>query len=372
MYIQSFWPHSGVLSALHNKAEQHNAMAASAVGASLPLLQRQSTQQQLSGQGRLGADHGAVWPLPAAAQVLDQLPKRRQTETQPASAGLKRFGRRQAARPVTASPGRLFVPAVLQRAIAETALPENRNTLNQNSPLRTTVWNLRSFRQKAAAERWQVSAALRFLRGEPLAHAVPEQAARSILQKPVAELPASGRTSESGLLWPANRAQLQEMTMLRSAGLRTEQLVRTLIRRSAPVRSGQNAVSGELAYFVQPSEPVQPLNAETVIEHPTNGAEPRIVYRSPAPQPAAVPEQSGEDVLRQQIVSPAVPHNAAFSYQMPAEPAAANTEPTELTREQEAQIAERVLDEINYNRLTEELLVRVERRLRAERRKFGL
>ena len=57
---------------------------------------------------------------------------------------------------------------------------------------------------------------------------------------------------------------------------------------------------------------------------------------------------------------------------MPTEPAAANTVPAELTREQEAQIAERVLDEINYNRLTEELLVRVERRLRAERRKFGL
>ena len=86
----------------------------------------------------------------------------------------------------------------------------------------------------------------------------------------------------------------------------------------------------------------------------------------------AVPEQSGEDVLRQQIVNPAAPLSAAFSYQAPAMPAAANTEPTELTREQEAQIAERVLDEINYNRLTEELLVRVERRLRAERRKFGL
>lgn len=379
MHIQSFWPHSGVLSALHNKAEQHNAMAASAVGASLPLLQRQSTQQQLSGQGRLGADHGAVWPLPAAAQVLDQLPKRRQTETQPASAGLKPdlgpLGGRQAARPVTASPGRPFVPAVLQRAIAETALPENRNTLNQNSPLRTIMRNLRIFRQKAAADGLQVSAALRFLRGEPLAYAVPEQMERSILQEPVAEIPASGRVPEARLLWPAHYAQTQGMTMFRSAGLRAEQLVRTLIRRPASAHNEQNAGGGGLTYFTQPLEPVQPLNTESAVELPASGAEPRIVYRSPAPQPAAVqavPEQSGEDVLRQQIVSPAVPHNAAFSYQMPVEPAAANTEPIELTREQEAQIAERVLDEINYNRLTEELLVRVERRLRAERRKFGL
>ena len=380
MHIQSFWPHSGVLSALHNKAEQHNAMAASAVGASLPLLQRQSTQQQLSGQGRLGADHGAVWPLPAAAQVLDQLPKRRQTETQPASAGLKPdfgpLGGRQAARPVTASPGRPFVPAVLQRAIAETALPENRNTLNQNSPLRTIMRNLRIFRQKAAADGVQVSAALRFLRGEPLAYAVPEQMERSILQEPVAEIPANGRVPETGLLWPAHYAQTQGMTMFRSAGLRAEQLVRTLIRRSGPAHNEQNAGGGGLTYFTQPLEPVQPLNTESAVELPASGAEPRIVYRSPAPQPAAVqavPEQSGEDVLRQQMVSPAAaPLNAAFSYQAPAMPAAANTEPTELTREQEAQIAERVLEEINYNRLTEELLVRVERRLRAERRKFGL
>ena len=160
--------------------------------------------------------------------------------------------------------------------------------------------------------------------------------------------------------------------MFRSAGLQAEQLVRTLIRRPASAHNEQNAGGGGLTYFTQPLEPVQPLNTESAVELPASGAEPRIVYRSPAPQPAAVPEQSGEDVLRQQIVNPAAPLNAAFSYQAPAMPAAANTEPTELTREQEAQIAERVLDEINYNRLTEELLVRVERRLRAERRKFGL
>ena len=198
---------------------------------------------------------------------------------------------------------------------------------------------------------------------------------RSILQEPVAEIPASGRVPEARLLWPAHYAQTQGMTMFRSAGLRAEQLVRTLIRRPASAHNEQNAGGGGLTYFTQPLEPVQPLNTESAVELPASGAEPRIVYRSPAPQPAAVqavPEQSGEDVLRQQIVSPAVPHNAAFSYQMPVEPAAANTEPIELTREQEAQIAERVLDEINYNRLTEELLVRVERRLRAERRKFGL
>ena len=55
---------------------------------------------------------------------------------------------------------------------------------------------------------------------------------------------------------------------------------------------------------------------------------------------------------------------------MAAKPASSPMD-TPLTREQENRITERVLEDLNYNRMAAEVLERVERRLRAERRKFG-
>lgn len=106
---------------------------------------------------------------------------------------------------------------------------------------------------------------------------------------------------------------------------------------------------------------------------------PVIVYRSPArpvspaqPQAAspAVPGQlEGEDVFRAQTVSDGQVRamEQAFSYRAPGN----RREESERSGFESA-YAPRAEESINYNRLTEEILVRLERRLRAERRKFGL
>lgn len=114
---------------------------------------------------------------------------------------------------------------------------------------------------------------------------------------------------------------------------------------------------------------------------PETRSAPRIIYRYPesrldSTSQKETGESSGEEVLRAQTVSPAraAAMNQAYSYppvssnsggrssKMTAEP---------LTREQEDRITQRVLEDINYNRMASEVLDRVERRLRAERRKFG-
>lgn len=109
-------------------------------------------------------------------------------------------------------------------------------------------------------------------------------------------------------------------------------------------------------------------------------AAPQIIYRSPerrsdSPSRSDTGESSGEAILQAQTVSPAkaAAMNAAYSYppggQGSGNPAASAMGP--LTREQEERITQRVLEDINYNRMASEVLDRVERRLRAERRKFG-
>lgn len=109
-------------------------------------------------------------------------------------------------------------------------------------------------------------------------------------------------------------------------------------------------------------------------------AAPQIIYRSPerrsdSPSRSETGESSGEAILQAQTVSPAkaAAMNAAYSYppggQGSGNPAASAMGP--LTREQEERITQRVLEDINYNRMASEVLDRVERRLRAERRKFG-
>lgn len=103
-----------------------------------------------------------------------------------------------------------------------------------------------------------------------------------------------------------------------------------------------------------------------------------VVYRQPQRQESQPPaagqggELEGEDVLKAQSVSPSrvAAMNAAYSYdarQGRSERAAAET----LSREQEEQIVRRVLEDFNYNRMAAEVLDRVERRLRTERRKVG-
>ena len=117
---------------------------------------------------------------------------------------------------------------------------------------------------------------------------------------------------------------------------------------------------------------------ETATPHPT-AAQPgaTVIHRRPqkpevpaAPMP--VEESSGEEVLKAQTVDAAqvAAMNAAFSYG--AEPSRPHSAAAPvITPEQEERIAGRVLEELNYNRMAAEVLDRVERRLRAERRKIG-
>ena len=103
-----------------------------------------------------------------------------------------------------------------------------------------------------------------------------------------------------------------------------------------------------------------------------------IIYRAPERRESALPaasggESSGEEGLRAQTVQPARPAAVSGAYAYPdgaAKPANSPMD-TPLTREQENRITERVLEDLNYNRMAAEVLERVERRLRAERRKFG-
>lgn len=104
---------------------------------------------------------------------------------------------------------------------------------------------------------------------------------------------------------------------------------------------------------------------------------PKMIYRRPehpAPAQGESGGDNGEAVLRAQTVSPArvAAMNAAYSYPPGSNTGSNPTPPVEeLTAEQEERITKRVLEDINYSRMASEVLDRVERRLRAERRKFG-
>jgi len=101
---------------------------------------------------------------------------------------------------------------------------------------------------------------------------------------------------------------------------------------------------------------------------------PAIVYRSPAPAAARAPKaQEGEAVLAAQTVGPdrMKSANRAFSYPDPGGGWGAGAKPAGPAG-QEGRMLGQAAGSINYDRLTEEILVRIERRLRAERRKFGL
>ena len=99
-----------------------------------------------------------------------------------------------------------------------------------------------------------------------------------------------------------------------------------------------------------------------------------MVYRLP-PRPQSAPqekEESGEEVLRAQSVDAGYVSamNAAYSYQAPESrprPEASGA----ISQETEERIIQQVLQDLNYNRMAAQVLDRVERRLRTERRKIG-
>lgn len=134
------------------------------------------------------------------------------------------------------------------------------------------------------------------------------------------------------------------------------------------------AAEGTAFPVYRPAEDTPPAGAPGQTE-----GLPVILYRTPArpaatpgtppASPAAAGQLEGEEVFRAQTVSGGQVRRMeqAFSYQAPGsrkeecgQSAADSPSPS------------RVEEQINYNRLTEEILVRLERRLRAERRKFGL
>ncbi len=82
-------------------------------------------------------------------------------------------------------------------------------------------------------------------------------------------------------------------------------------------------------------------------------------------------DSSGEEVLKAQTVSPAQAAALSTAYSYGVDPSRGGAAAAPITREQETRIAELVLEDLNYNRMAAEVLDRVERRLRAERRKFG-
>lgn len=165
---------------------------------------------------------------------------------------------------------------------------------------------------------------------------------------------------------------------------------REAFRRNSVSEPQSPSLSPRLTHFTQPLEAAEGTMPEFPAcraseGHPSAGAPGRtegsqaIVYRSHArpvspaqPQtasPAAPGQMEGEDVFRAQTVSDGQVRamEQAFSYQAPGN----RREESERSGFESA-YAPRVEEPINYNRLTEEILVRLERRLRAERRKFGL
>lgn len=99
-----------------------------------------------------------------------------------------------------------------------------------------------------------------------------------------------------------------------------------------------------------------------------------VVYRLP-PRPQSAPQEkgeSGEEVLRAQSVDAGYVSamNAAYSYQAP-ESRPRPEAPGAISQETEERIIQQVLQDLNYNRMAAQVLDRVERRLRTERRKIG-
>ena len=125
------------------------------------------------------------------------------------------------------------------------------------------------------------------------------------------------------------------------------------------------------------SQPQSTRRAES--PHPAEVSFPTgMIHRQPERQSnpvlPATAGDSGEAVLQAQTVRPsggAAAMNAAYSYPPGGRGVPARGPEETLTKDEEDRITRRVLEDINYNRMADEVLDRVERRLRAERRKFG-
>ena len=157
--------------------------------------------------------------------------------------------------------------------------------------------------------------------------------------------------------------------------LRGTQAERVLARTE-----GRPALPG-LAHFAQLLEPLESTLPDTpsgaVRKNGSGEGGPAMIFRSPAPaaaQRAPAQEREGEAVLAAQAVPPerARAMNRAFSYSAPEAAKSGMEAAPDVLFEQRVQTSGQGEREVNYNRLTEEILVRLERRLRAERRKFGL
>lgn len=125
---------------------------------------------------------------------------------------------------------------------------------------------------------------------------------------------------------------------------------------------------------LSPEGPVSQGEKTAPSREASGGAEPGVVYRLPPrlPAPPQKEEETGEDVLRAQSVDPGYVSamNAAYSYQAPQSRPRPEI-PGAISQEIEEQIVRQVLEDLNYNRMAAQVLDRVERRLRTERRKFG-
>ena len=118
----------------------------------------------------------------------------------------------------------------------------------------------------------------------------------------------------------------------------------------------------------------QPDRSGAPSQDASKGTGQSVVYRLP-PRPQSAPqekEESGEEVLRAQSVDAGYVSamNAAYSYQAP-ESRPRPEAPGAISQETEERIIQQVLQDLNYNRMAAQVLDRVERRLRTERRKIG-
>ena len=118
----------------------------------------------------------------------------------------------------------------------------------------------------------------------------------------------------------------------------------------------------------------QPDRSRASSQDAPKGTGQSVVYRLP-PRPQSAPqekEESGEEVLRAQSVDAGYVSamNAAYSYQAP-ESRPRPEAPGAISQETEERIIQQVLQDLNYNRMAAQVLDRVERRLRTERRKIG-
>ena len=120
----------------------------------------------------------------------------------------------------------------------------------------------------------------------------------------------------------------------------------------------------------------QPDRSAALSQGAPKGTGQSVVYRLP-PRPQSAPqekEESGEEakntLLRNKVTDEEIAMNAAYSYQAP-ESRPRPEAPGAISQETEERIIQQVLQDLNYNRMAAQVLDRVERRLRTERRKIG-